>query len=263
MLDIRNNSLIIQHRANTLQSLGNAISSISMGTSGVEFDVVLTMDNVAVIFHDKTIDGRNISDIELTELQQIDPNIPTLKQYFDNINGIGFNDKFEFHLEIKSPDLALWNEVYTLLCQNEYRKIKQNTIILSFQAHIIEKALSNNMRACLSLRPNYDIEKDTCFFDKMTTVSDTKQLTIDAIKNTLSGQMPDFICMHHNLLNEEFISALKDNNISISTYTVNELLQLGDFKVNRIISDYPVKIFNNLNSSQTIEDNSVKEVTVA
>lgn len=89
---------------NTINSLKKAIE---IGCEGSEFDVWLSSDNVPVICHDGSVQGKQIEKTIAEELQKVDLKngdaVPMLQQY---INTIQTQNKTCLFLEVKSSGIS-------------------------------------------------------------------------------------------------------------------------------------------------------------
>ena len=94
--------------------------ALELGADGAEFDVQLTKDGIAVVFHDESLqritgDPRLIKDLTLEELKQFDlsykftgvcpiQHIPTLEEYFSLVQDRDFLSILEFKTAIFEYD---------------------------------------------------------------------------------------------------------------------------------------------------------------
>ena len=89
---------------NTVSSLKKAIE---LGFEGSEFDVWLSSDNVPVICHNASVQGKQIEKTTAGELQKIDLKngdvVPTLEQYLLTVKS---QNKTRLFLEVKSSDIS-------------------------------------------------------------------------------------------------------------------------------------------------------------
>lgn len=100
---------VIAHRGywKTEGSAQNSIRALERANEikvyGSEFDVHLTADNIPVVFHDKSIDGKEIQKTPYAELKDLKlPNgetLPTLEQYLDRAKKL---KKIKLIFELKS-----------------------------------------------------------------------------------------------------------------------------------------------------------------
>lgn len=89
---------------NTISSLKKAIE---LGFEGSEFDVWLSSDNVPVICHDGSVQGKQIEKTTAGELQKVDLKngdvVPTLEQYLLTVKS---QNKTRLFLEVKSSGIS-------------------------------------------------------------------------------------------------------------------------------------------------------------
>jgi len=88
-----NKALVIAHRGYTRHFPDNTLEAFraarEIGVDGVEFDVQETADGAFVVFHDDSVDGNNISNLKLGEIEKLRVKgryrIPTLGQALDEL----------------------------------------------------------------------------------------------------------------------------------------------------------------------------------
>lgn len=96
-----------EYPENTLPAFARAVE---LGADGIELDVHLSKDGVAVVIHDETVDrttngSGNVADLTVAELQALDAGngapIPTLAQVLDLVSG-----KLQVDIEVKAAAAA-------------------------------------------------------------------------------------------------------------------------------------------------------------
>jgi glycerophosphoryl diester phosphodiesterase len=113
-------------RENTLAALKK---SYELGYQMVEFDVRLTKDHQVVLFHDDHIEGHKISDLNLTQLNQI-IQVDLLKDVFRWYQTIE-SSKFKLNIEIKSKVINGSVEFFVYRLIQDF-KMQKNILISSF-----------------------------------------------------------------------------------------------------------------------------------
>jgi glycerophosphoryl diester phosphodiesterase len=86
-------ALVIAHRGYTRHFPDNTLEAFraarEIGADGVEFDVQETVDGAFVVFHDDSVDGNNISNLKLGDIEKVRVKgryrIPTLGQALEEL----------------------------------------------------------------------------------------------------------------------------------------------------------------------------------
>jgi glycerophosphoryl diester phosphodiesterase len=102
------------HRGASLEKPENTLAAfahaLSVGADGIELDLALTADGVAVVMHDRTVDRTTsgtgeVDELTLEELRALDAGdgerIPTLDEVLELVG-----DRAEVNIEIKAADAA-------------------------------------------------------------------------------------------------------------------------------------------------------------
>jgi glycerophosphoryl diester phosphodiesterase len=126
--------LVLSHRGFHVQARENSLDAfheaVKLGVDGIETDVRLTADGVAVLFHDRIVNGRLLADLTLEELRrEAGYAVATLQAALEEFPDILWN------LEIKVP-AALDASVATLAKFQPRRRI----LITSFWHPVVEEA---------------------------------------------------------------------------------------------------------------------------
>lgn len=234
-------SLNIAHRGfsgkypeNTMLSFKKAVEA---GCDGIENDVQLTKDGVAVICHDEKIDRTTngtgfIKDYTYKELLKFDAGIkfgkefkgltiPTLDEFLDYVK----DKNLYIDIELKTG-VILYDGIEEIVIRkiNEYG-IKEKTILSSFNHYSMVKCktIDNAMKTGLLYAAGlYEPQRYA------------EYVGADALHP-----------LFYSVLNEQIVKNIKNANLLINTYTVNEeiymkkLIQLG---IDGIITNYPDKL---------------------
>ena len=113
------------HKDNTMESFYAAIdNSFNM----IELDIQLTKDNIIIVFHDTFINDKLIENMNYKEIVGIDPDVITLKEFFDKINDSNIN----IYLDVKGSDFICVFLHKILMQLNNF----QNILIGSFNTMI-------------------------------------------------------------------------------------------------------------------------------
>lgn len=223
---MKNSILEIAHRGYSQNYKDNTILSFKEAINNdfdiIELDIQITKDDDIIIFHDTYIEDKinnsHLFIFELTtkEIKKIDPDIPTLNEFFSNID----TSKHNIYLDIKGSKKIV---PYLLSFLNDYETSK--IYIGSFNILMIDQM---NM---LNPKLNYGIISETMF-------------TSDLIDIMVKKYNLKFFCFHWSVLQHNEINYLKQKNILVFTYT-NKLEIILDrmiqFNVDGIVTNCKIK----------------------
>ncbi|MDA0781119.1 MAG: glycerophosphodiester phosphodiesterase [Rickettsiales bacterium] len=265
---LQNGSKIIWHKTNSVQMMLEAVKLERYGVSGVEFDVVGTSDSVPFLMHDKVLTKDLMSDgeykkrksysyievgaISAEELREKRPDIDSLREGLEAVKSSGFSPAFEFHLEIKSPDNKLVDNILHMLA--DYPKIDSQTAIRSFQESVLQHAKKQQpeRQYCLLLEGKKRVNLKKDFITTGKTV--VKKLPdINGIEE-ICGFKPDQVSVHRKILTPDFIENMQENGIDVEIYTLNDIKELKSLEnVDRITTDVPLEIHKYINKAKPDE----------
>ena len=263
---IENQKIIlnIAHRGGLGLSPENTIVSfqraIKEGADILELDIRSTSDSILVLLHDETVDrttdgkGR-ISELTLKEAKRLNAGyqwtaddsisfpfrtlnikIPTFNEFLAN-----FKD-YKLNIEIKQHD----NFIAKKLCESlKENQIGDNVVIGSFNDEVLDEFRYHCPDVATSPGRN-----------EIRTFYGFSYVYLDRFYSPKSDiyQLPDFFGSTH-VLTEKFVNAIKQKNIPIFVWTVNEPDEMKKFiemGLDGIITDYPdrlSKVLNDYNSS--------------
>ena len=223
---MKNSILEIAHRGYSQNYKDNTILSFKEAINNdfdiIELDIQITKDDDIIIFHDTYIEDKinnsHLFIFELTtkEIKKIDPDIPTLNEFFSNID----TSKHNIYLDIKGSKKIV---PYLLSFLSDYETSK--IYIGSFNILMIDQM---NM---LNPKLNYGIISETMF-------------TSDLIDIMVKKYNLKFFCFHWSVLQHNEINYLKQKNILVFTYT-NKLEIILDrmiqFNVDGIVTNCKIK----------------------
>lgn len=215
---------------NTMLAFEKAVEA---GAHGIELDVQLTKDGIAVILHDESVDRTTngsgcIKDMTLDEVQKLDASyiykdkfgfngIPTLEEYFEYVK----DKDIITNIEMKTGNyeyIPMEKKVYDLICKYN---LQEKIIISSFN--------------------HYTILRMQKFAPELEYGFLTEDWIIDVgeyiNKHGVTNYHPNF----HNLI-PEVLEQVQKYNIKINCYTVNQpddIVELAKKGVNAIIGNYP------------------------
>jgi glycerophosphoryl diester phosphodiesterase len=213
--------LIIAHRGFSSRNLENSITSIraalELGVDMVEIDVHETADHQLVVFHDYRLNRicrvpQRVCDTTLSEIQQLNPDIPTLTQALRLCR-----NRARVLLEIKraSPSLVA----------NEIRKSKMTSqvIVFSFSA--------SRMAAFAAAAP--DVSRYGLIARRLN----------DSLARLNSAVQVDGLGIDRRLIHSPVvITRLHRLGLRVFVWTVNNrqyMKRLADWGVDGIITNYP------------------------
>ncbi|MEJ1958435.1 MAG: glycerophosphodiester phosphodiesterase [Nitrosomonadales bacterium] len=236
-------SLIYAHRGANKEAAENTRSAfdkaLAYAIDGMETDVQLTRDEVAVLWHDRFLDkvglpDKHIDDFKFDELRAlnfagyfVDPkhkSIMSLQEFID-----AYRTRCRLLIEIKnreweSPDRHQIKVRQTL---DRIGATTDNSIIVS-SFNLTSLIYANQYRPGFPLIHNFEEDQ---------TAADVAQVLID--HPFLHG-----LCLPIATLNQAVVQLLRDSNKCIAVYTCNsdeEISKALELEVEILISDVPEK----------------------
>jgi glycerophosphoryl diester phosphodiesterase len=236
-------TLNLAHRgANTLAPENTIVAfrkAVEVGADGIEFDVQLSKDAVAVVIHDekleRTTDGSGlVKDYTLAELQRLDAGkwfadefagarIPTLDQVLDTFAG----SDLVFNIELKSGIILYPGLEETVLKAVTARKLEDKAIISSFNHY--------SLVTCRELNQEVRIG--------MLYVAGLYEPWNYARSLGCYSVHPLFYHLQH----PELVTGFREHNLPIYTWTVNETAYMEMMVaggIEAIITDRPQDLKN-------------------
>ncbi len=198
---------------NTLHSFECAFAE---GADGVELDVRITRDRIAVVFHDDVLPtGEKLAELGFAELKLRAAQIPifTLEKVLRHVAGKGYLD-----IEIKDAEL----------CEIIVPLVRQ---LLPPDSYVYSSFLTNAIYLCRRLDPQVPaiwIVEDGRYYSQHLEVMEQMDATAYA--------------PWHETLTPEIAREFTSRGIPLVTFTVNEVAQakrLAELGVVGIISDRP------------------------
>lgn len=209
---------------NTVESVRKALE---LNCDMIEIDVFKIKSGELVVFHDYTLDRitnakGNIEDYTLTELEDVTVDekykIPTLEEVIDVINR-----KAVLNIELKGSNTA--SDTYRIIQEFKERGWTNEDFILS-------SFKWDELQAIYELDPSLPLAVLT------------EKKPEDAIDFALRVKAKA-INPHFKKLNEENVKKIREANLKIYPWTVNEqkdITKMKSLKVDGIITNYPEKI---------------------
>jgi len=253
--------LIIGHRGASALAPENTIAAfrraIDDGADGIEFDVRLARDGVAVVIHDATLERtglvrRKVSDLTAAELGATEvgrwfrqavtagaefagETVPTLQQVFELFsehNGL-------LYLEMK-PDAGTGNE----LASEVVRMIRQSTlvervIVECFDLSLIQrvKQIDSRIRAAALFEPKL-LRTNWFFRQKLAALA--------------SASGANEIALHHALASRRMIEQAQQQGLSVVVWTVDNpewVIRGQALGVSALITNNPASLLTRRNST--------------
>ena len=181
-------------------------AAIAAGAEGVEFDVRLTRDGVPVIIHDNSLYRtarlpHRIADLSLSELQHVDPSVPSLEQLFMlfESNNLGL------YLELKCDSPAEHVPLAKACCEliNEY-SLRDRLMIECFDlnALVVVKNIDSEIKTAALFHQS--------FFPEQLIIE--KALAIEA----------SAVALHHRLARGRLVQKARNTGLHIAVWTVDD-----------------------------------------
>ena len=209
-------------RENTLASL---VEAKRMGFKMAEFDILLSRDNVPVLFHDlnlRRVAKRNLSvrALDFSELKRI-IEITSLDEVLQSKEVPDF-----LNIEIKSGHFFYDPLAVSVAKAIEKNKSQSRVVISCFNPWCLLKIKSLLPEVPLALLATDErVKKNSLYLRRMWTVPILR---------------PHILHLDHEMLSENFLQLIRHNNLNVASWTVNDknrseyLLKAG---VRSIITD--------------------------
>ncbi|HKO63414.1 MAG TPA: glycerophosphodiester phosphodiesterase family protein [Pyrinomonadaceae bacterium] len=224
--------LILGHRGASAVAPENTLAAFAQanddGSDGIEFDVRLSSDGVAVVIHDDTLRRTalvpgSVSAMTAAELQKVDvgswftekfggrsfstETIPTLADVFDLFavnNGV-------LYVEMKCDDVQAAALATAVVRQISAHKMRERVVVESFALPAIEavKRIDPHVRTAALFEPK---------ISKPVTTWRTK-----VILDRARQHGADEIALHHSLARTKLIRAAKDEDFEVVVWTVDDV----------------------------------------
>ena len=253
--------------------------TLNMGIRALEFDVLISKDNVPVITHDNYLSesltrddkgrwlikkGPKIRELTIAELKQFDVGgvnatssygksfpaqeflsgiqIPTLSELLD-LACLPKYKSLYLLLEIKSePSVSKADFVRQIVSEIREKKLESRTVLHSFDWDLLkecQKVAPEIACSFLSELPGNNNEPFDEHFEDHTPDFSSFDVSIPKAIANLNGQM---WCPNFKDVTEELVQEAHDLGLVVCTWTVNEIKDLEnmvDAGVDGIITDYP------------------------
>ena len=223
------NFTVFGHRGVPKLALENTMDSfkkaIELKYHGIELDVVITQDNVLIVYHDLDIKikskKKQIINLKYSELLKLCINRPSKLE--DVLSSIGH--QININIEIKDQGQRNFKIIEkTVNILKKYNLI-DNIVISSFNPQFIKYVKKIDDRFITAWIWG---NKNLYFFNYWKIV--------------LNYFNPQAIHIKHQLINSRLVKKIKKQNIKILAYTINEkklLLEMISKKIDGIFTDDP------------------------
>lgn len=222
-----NDHQIIAHRGESFDAPENTLASITMawqkGATAVEIDIQLTKDNKIVVIHDYNthrVSGirKRVKKSTLSELKKLDigsfkdkkwkdQRIPTLEEVLKTIP-----DNGKLIIEIKSNEQIL-KPLKELLDKTALKTGQIELIAFNYKTIVEAKILMPKYTMLWLVELDYLLPWWLCFTNTERLIKKVKQGNIDGL-DIWAGK----------IANKPFIEKLKDANLLVYFWTVNDAL---------------------------------------
>ncbi len=237
-------TLIFAHRGANKEAAENTRTAFEKALAypidGMETDVQLSRDGVAVLWHDRSLGklglpGKHVDDFDYAELQQMDfaahfgpgrkpEGIMGLREFLD-----AYRQRCRLLIEIKNRD---WEPV----ARHEI-KMRQTLDMIGPASGDAITVSSFNLGSLIyahQYRPGFPLVYN---FEPEQGLADAKRVLAE--QPFLHG-----LCLHISTLDEDMVALLRGQGKSIAVYTCNSEEEIGRalrLGVDILISDYPQK----------------------
>ena len=238
-----NEPLILGHRGasavapeNTLAAFSQAIQD---GADGIEFDVRLSSDGVAVVIHDDTLNRTGlisgaVSALTAAQLEQIDvgswftkrtggqtfakETIPTLAAVFD----LFVSNKAVLYVEMKCGERQALALAEAVVRQIDEHQMRERVVVESFALTAIAdvKRIDPRVRTAALFEPRLSKPVST--------------LRTQTILKLARQHQADEVALHHTLARTKVVQAAKDEGFEVVVWTVDDITWIERARVNRI-----------------------------
>lgn len=267
MSDKNNLPLIIAHRGasalapeNTLAAFRKAIAD---GAEGIEFDVRLSKDGEAVVFHDadlKRIGGRDekVSDFSFEDLRKIDAGswfngvfpryadekfsgetIPSLKEVLSLLSDF----RGLIYIELKCRESEVEPLVRAVCKEIRASHLQPQIIIKSFRLQVIPEV----RRQC------ENVTTAALFAPKIMTMLRKEKHLLKIAQEFRADQ----ISLHYTLVSGKFMKKAEKRNFPVTVWTVDNprfVKRAIDFGIRSVITNNPANLLEK--RRQILEQNS-------
>lgn len=236
--------LIVGHRGAKGEAPENTLSGFkylkSLGVTALELDIHVSKDKLLVVIHDENLERTTtgiglVKDHKAMELAALNachyfsdwPNVDGVPLLQDVLATV--SDFVHFQLEVKVKDAEDYKIVGRELAKL-WPQFSQRMVTTSFNTDYLAY-----------------IQQHYSHIKRGLLVEDDFTGDIIALAQQLNCQL---IAPHHHLLNKMLIDTAHQQNLTVSTWTVNDIQRMRELEamgIDSLITDYPslaIKTFN-------------------
>ena len=218
---------IISHRGRTSNkgvdnTLGSINNAINLKIEIVEVDIRRTKDSQIICFHDPEIDEKRISELDYSEIIEINSHIPTLEQVLWSAK-----DKIDIEVELKESGYE--KDVISIVL--DYFGY-DNFVMKSFDANVVRKIKSIDEKISTGLL----VGSSFSFSQFFSVIKES--FTCEAFDKSRA----DFISPYYKIFHAGWFFRFSRRKIPIQVWTVNDeevIRTLINQQVHSIVTDVP------------------------
>ena len=218
---------IISHRGRTSNkgvdnTLGSINNAINLKIEIVEVDIRRTKDSQIICFHDPEIDEKRISELDYSEIIEINSHIPTLEQVLWSAK-----DKIDIEVELKESGYE--KDVISIVL--DYFGY-DNFVMKSFDANVVRKIKSIDEKISTGLL----VGSSFSFSQFFSVIKES--FTCEAFDKSRA----DFISPYYKIFHAGWFFRFSRRKIPIQVWTVNDeevIRTLINQQVHSIVTDIP------------------------
>ena len=237
-----NEPLILGHRGASAVAPENTIAAFSQaiqdGADGIEFDVRLSSDGVAVVIHDDTLNRTGlisgaVSALTAAELQQIDvgswftrsggqtfakETIPTLAAVFD----LFASNNAVLYVEMKCAEREAARLAEAVVRQIDEHQMRERVVVESFALSAIAevKRIDRRVKTAALFEPR--LSKPVSTIRTQTILKLARQ------------HHANEIALHHTLARTRVVHAARDEGFEVVVWTVDDVIWIERARANGI-----------------------------
>lgn len=231
--------------------------SADLGVDVLELDIHSTSDGKLVVLHDRTVDRTtngqgNVKDLTLEDLKRLDAGyrfttdggqtfpfrgkgitVPTLEEILAAFPATTFN------IEPKQQTPSITKSLCAILRE---KNATGNVIVGSFRQEVLDEFRAECSEVATSASPS-EASKFLAYYKTGIAASYTPPMQALQIPENLG---------YLNVVSKDFVEAAHKLNLKVHVWTINkpeDMQRLLDIGVDGIMTDYPDRLLNLLNSS--------------
>lgn len=236
--------------------------SADLGVDVLELDIHSTSDGKLVVLHDRTLDRTtdgqgNVKDLTLEDLKKLDAGyrfttdggqtfpfrgkgitVPTLEEILAAFPAMTFN------IEPKQQTPSITKSLCNILRE---KNATGNVIVGSFRQEVLDEFRAECSEVATSASPS-EASRFLAYYKTGIAASYTPPMQ--------ALQIPENVG-YLNVVSKDFIEAAHKLNLKVHVWTINkpeDMQRLLDMGVDGIMTDYPDRLINLLNSSGKITE---------